>query len=250
MFKKIILISILVLNANLYAKEDTKTEQKEAPKTDDKDNAKKDSIMEKSGFFTGGGIGIGQGGAHLSLPFINDNGETSQTIIHYDTKFGYKHFFNEWVGLRGYIDIGHLQTWNKVAIGTTGSNASNIVNQDYNMSIIDYNLNLDLICNVYNDESHNIGFFVGGGVGAMNAFYKDQYLQDKEFGGFQANVKLGIRVNTNNHGMELVATLPLLKIKTQLQAGDEGKVINAAFNQKYILSSNYTYSFNFIDMLK
>ena len=242
MFKKIILAGILVVN--LHSKEekvDSNTNNENSKEVDIK--AEK---IEKNGFFAGGGIGIGQGGAHLNFPILGDNGNTSQTLINYDTKFGYKYFFNEWFGIRGYINIGHLQTWNKVSLGSMIPN-NGIVNQDYNMSIIDYNLNLDLICNVYNDANHNVGFFIGAGAGAMNAFYKDQHLVDKNFAGFQTNVKLGFRIHTSNHGMELVATLPLLKIKTQLQ-GSAGQIINAAFNQNYIISSNYTYSFDFASM--
>ena len=247
MLKKIILASVLVLNLHSLENEKSKEkEQKVDSKTEESTKENKDSNVEKNGFFAGGGIGIGQGGAHLSFPFLSDNGSTSQTIINYDTKFGYKYFFNEWFGIRGYINIGHLQTWNKVSLGSMIPN-NGIVNQDYNMSIIDYNLNLDLICNVYNDANHNVGFFIGAGAGAMNAFYKDQHLVDKNFAGFQTNVKLGIRIHTNNHGMELVAALPLLKIKTQLQ-GNAGQIINAAFNQNYIISSNYTYSFDFSSM--
>lgn len=117
---------------------------------------------------------------------------------------GYKHWINDWVGFRYYVNIGAQHY--KEEIYTAGDSSG---------TALDYTGNLDLLVNFYNSEKFTTGMFVGIGVGGTSFFskaldtyeslYKDRLYQweDAVYKGegntyrhhLNATINLGLRFN-------------------------------------------------------
>lgn len=69
---------------------------------------------------------------------------------------GYKHFVNEWFGLRYYANVGAQHY--KDDIFTAGKTEA---------GVIDYTGNVDILLNFYTAETWSIGMFAGLGVGGV-----------------------------------------------------------------------------------
>lgn len=193
---------------------------------------------ENNGFFVGLGIGVGEGGALINSSL--GNAKTSQVIINYDAKVGYKYFFNEWVGLRSYFNIGNFNTKNKVA--SDPAIAAVITEQDFNIHIVNYNINVDLLVNFYNTETYNIGFLGGVGFGGSDVIFYDKFLGRKNSNNAQVDIKTGVRLTSQkNNSIELIATIPMLK--QVMDIGSAAGNLKFKFKQNYSISMNYIYSF-------
>lgn len=189
--------------------------------------------QEQDGVFAGFGLGFGRGGAEIASALIK--AETSQNFTNYDLKVGYKYFVNEWFGLRGYVSFGHSNALNKVK-----GNVPNIPNQDFNVNLIDYYANFDLLFNLYSTELFYVGLLAGVGIGGVDLYYRDVFLGNRDSSGFQMNLKVGARLNMRDHGVEFVAKLPFFG--PSITFANMGQ-IKMDFRQHYSLYMAYIYNF-------
>lgn len=67
---------------------------------------------------------------------------------------GYKHFLNDYIGLRYYASVSAQFFSNPIFTG-----------DKIKVGVIDYKLNADLLINIYNTISYSVGIFGGFGVG-------------------------------------------------------------------------------------
>lgn len=199
--------------------------------------------QEQDGFFTGFGIGFGGGGAmiEIKMPDKTTKAKTAQNFINYDLKIGYKSFFNEWFGLRGYLSFGYSNAKNMVA-PNNGSIAPVLVEQDFSVNIVDYYANLDLLFEVYATEAYRVGLLGGIGIGGLDVYYRDQFLGNQNTSGFQMNLKIGARLNIQQHGVEFVARVPFFGPSLSLKVATNANM-KMDFRQNYLLSMSYVYNF-------
>lgn len=139
--------------------------------------------------------------------------------VSYGLVIGYKQFFNAYIGARYYARFGG----NHGAIKRDGFSR---------IDLIDYSANADFLANVYVDKMLTVGLFVGLGIGGNTIVGK--YVRDakRKLGDIVANdtnlssrginpkaktthfdfaINTGLRLNIwANHGIELVARVPLL----------------------------------------
>lgn len=198
--------------------------------------------QEQNGAFAGFGLGFGGEGAMINVGLSDRNvkAKTSQNFINYDLKVGYKSFFNEWFGLRGYLSFGYSNAKN-ITTSDGGNVLPLITQQDSGINIVDYYANLDLLFNIYATESYYVGLLGGMGIGGLDLYYHEQFLGNKNASGFQMNLKLGARLNIGAHGVELVAKVPFFGPRVALNVGNVGMKMD--FRQDYNLSMSYIYNF-------
>lgn len=189
--------------------------------------------QEQDGIFAGFGLGFGGGGAQILSALAK--AETSQNFTNYDFNVGYKYFLNQWFGLRGYLSFGHSNAINKV-----NGDFQNIPNQDFNVNLIDYYANFDLLFNLYSTELFYAGLFTGMGIGGADLYYRDVALGDQDSRAFQLNIKAGARLNMRDHSVEFIAKFPFFGPSITLM--DMGH-IKMDFKQHYTLSMAYIYNF-------
>ena len=91
----------------------------------------------------------------VGTTFVNryDSSAVSWGVT-YEFLVGYKHFLNDFVGLRYYGNVG-VQHY-KDEIFTSGK---------VSVGVVDYTLNADMLINFYNSESFTFGILAGFGVG-------------------------------------------------------------------------------------
>ncbi|MDE6886261.1 MAG: outer membrane protein [Helicobacteraceae bacterium] len=214
-------------------------------------NANEILNQESSGVFLGFGIGAGNG--TLTINNFKTNGtnlgkvfKDTENTFNYEGRVGYKYFFNQYVGLRGYGNVSYSEVSKKA----TSLAPSVLTPQEYTISLITYGINADVLVNFYNDSMLNVGVFGGFGIGGINVNYNDKYLNFEEsFNSFYADAKLGLRLNIINHGIELGAKIPLTEAEKALSASVNmnNTTHNANFDAKvktnYIIYLNYAYTF-------
>lgn len=219
-------------------------------------NTKEVDIKERNGTFVGVEIGTGDGKMNVAVDGLSVKFKMKNTIFSYGVKAGYKYFFNEYFGLRGYGSVNYLSSHYKVR-GTQGFNGDNS-----RLSFLDFGANVDLLFNFYNTNDTNFGAFVGVGVGGVWANYKGTFGVDEfESGGItggrlagingskfdlMADAKLGLRLNLlQSHGIEFIARIPFVTNNKKIPptAKNTDAHINAKFKPNYTLSLGYLYTF-------
>lgn len=129
------------------------------------------------------GVGFGAGYSKLAIEHLhavryantwNNNNATikqqsnsnhSSWALSWEFLLGYKHFLNDWIGLRYYANVG-IQHYKHTI---TQSKSQPI-------ELIDYTLNADLLINFYENQLFSIGMASGIGVGGTsidNGFIKE-----------------------------------------------------------------------------
>lgn len=188
----------------------------------------KDIYVENDGGF----VGIGLGYSMIAWQSYNDRYNKDVTPnytkslrnknifgVSYGLTLGYKHFFNEYIGARYYVSFGA----NYGALKQDGFSR---------IDLIDYSANVDFLANVYTNETLSFGLFLGLGIGGntivgkyvsdtkrnlRNIVVNDTNLSSKGINikthttHFDFAINAGFRLNIGaNHGVELVARMPLL----------------------------------------
>lgn len=178
------------------------------------------SGKEDNGAFVGLELGFGE----LQLGYGKEKSKSSAIAV--GGKVGYKHFFLDWVGLRGYVGANYAENASKQSGGSEGG--KNIQGD------IVYTANIDALFNFYSSESFNAGAFVGIGLGGEHFELNiDGYKYKAD--GFYADAKVGLRVNAaKNHDVEFIAKIPFTKIKYN-------KYLK--INQNYQILLGYSYAF-------
>lgn len=195
------------------------------------------NAQEINGVFVGFEAGAGEQSIVLS------SGGTENTVKNtaavFGVKLGYKHFFLDWIGIRGYASVDYTEsryhTANKTA--TEKSWRTGVLGNAI------YSANIDALFNFYNSENVAAGAFVGLGIGGQTAFdsyyiYTDEV---RTITDLYSDVKVGLRVNFANHGVDFIAKIPLNNAtKTFNEAiGD----IKAKYRQTYQVMLGYNFTF-------
>ena len=163
----------------------------------------------------------------------SDEGKGQDTAAVFGIKVGYKHFFLEWIGIRGYASVDYTQSRTHSANNTSWRTGylSNLI----------YSVNVDALFNFYNSENVAFGAFVGLGIGGQTTWDLNFIMGDKyrSITDLYSDVKLGLRVNVaQNHGMEFIAKIPLNSAKETFEYG-----IEASYKQNYQVLLGYNFSF-------
>lgn len=151
----------------------------------------------------------------------------------FGVKLGYKHFFLEWIGIRGYASVDYTQS--RIHSKDRTSSWTGV------LANLAYSANIDALLNFYNSENVAFGAFVGLGIGGQTTWDMDFIIGDKyrSFTDLYSDVKLGLRVNVaRNHGMEFIAKIPLNSAKETFEYG-----IEASYKQNYQVLLGYNFTF-------
>ena len=193
------------------------------------------NAQEGNGVFVGFEAGAGE--QKLTLSAANTDNTSQATAILFGGKIGYKHFFLDWVGIRGYFGVDYAEI--RGNIGNSTSNSTGV------FSGITYSANVDALFNFYNNENVAVGAFVGLGLGGQTA--KDDNLvigdsKTRDMTDFYSDIKLGLRVNAaKNHGMEFIVKVPL---NNATKTFSEGNVnVKAKYKQNYKVLLGYNFTF-------
>lgn len=187
---------------------------------------------EANGVFVGLELGFSENQLELK-PKVSGydslNGKQTLTALAVGGKVGYKYFFLDWVGVRGYVNVDYAQSGGKNSNGTSTTTFGDVI----------YGVNADVLFNFYSNDSLNAGAFVGIGLGGQNfstnAFGATTY----EISDFYGDVKLGLRVNTaTNHEMEFIVKIPYYKATKTFDSAVEAKA-----KQNYQILLGYNYAF-------
>lgn len=119
------------------------------------------------------GVGFGYGATHTNIKYPDStksgglgvdwikgtwvdqvNGSIKSWGITYEILVGYKHFLNDYIGFRYYVNVGAQHYKDE-----------NFSGGKEKIGVVDYTLNADLLLNFYNSPSISFGIFGGFGVG-------------------------------------------------------------------------------------
>lgn len=128
------------------------------------------NAKEPTNWFFGAGIGAGKSqidkvyptaaGTTIGITWAGYTPSYSSTVadlgVTWELLGGYKHFVNDWFGLRYYVNIGAQHY--KDEVFTAGK---------VEAGVIDYTANADILVNFWTEELWSIGMFAGLGVGGV-----------------------------------------------------------------------------------
>ena len=200
------------------------------------------NAQEGNGVFVGFEAGAGEQKLALSGT-TNMNITTQATAILFGGKIGYKHFFLDWVGIRGYLGVDYAELRGKIE--NSARNGAGALSGTGAFSGITYSANVDALFNFYNSENVAVGAFVGFGLGGQTAKDDDLIAGDnktRDMMDFYSDVKLGLRVNAaKNHGMEFIVKIPLNNATKTFNEG--GVNVKAKYKQNYKILLGYNFTF-------
>lgn len=203
------------------------------------------NAKESNGVFVGFEIGAGEQQMTINNPTLTslwthfgtisrgNEGTGRATSAIFGAKIGYKHFFLDWIGIRGYASIDYSQSLIQSKDAT--SRWTGI------LSDIIYNANVDILLNFYNGENTAFGAFVGVGVGGQTIWDRDFIMGDKtrDMTDLYSDIKVGLRVNVaQNHEMEFITKIPLNQAKETFEYNIEAK-----YKQLYAVMLGYNFAF-------
>lgn len=188
---------------------------------------------EKSGVFAGLEVGVAQtefkqeiATAQMAMDIT-----AKATMPHINIKGGYKHFYNEFLGVRGYgaIGVGYgkmkdIKLNAPAAMGGTQSLDSIFYapqqnrTQGYYTTFIDYNVGADVLVNFAEISKNTYGAFAGLALGGVTwiANGKEHEVSNGErsYLNFVASANVGLRATfAQQHGVELGARFYFPKSK-------------------------------------
>lgn len=196
-------------------------------------------VAEESGVF----VGLGYAGKYTSSVDRNTPGTTTKTStneFNYEILAGYKHFFTDSFGIRGYAHFqqDHTNTITNISIGSESGEF------DAPQGEFRYGVNVDALYNVFNNESGDFGLFAGArlGLSTVTGDVADGLAmrhKDYKWTDFVAGLNLGLRGTfAKAHGVELAFYVPL---KNHVYLDKPG--IKEEEPTRYNASLRYTYSF-------
>lgn len=204
------------------------------------------NATEISGAFVGFEVGNGTA-MRKSLDNESVTIQSDATVLDYRLNAGYKHFFNEWLGVRAGLGFGYAAAINgdKMTSNTNGATAENQTTSDF----FTYGLNADVLASFYSDEVASFGAFVGVGLGGMSYKYtykvieagKTTSTESISANGFYADARVGLRLQAANHGVDLGARIPFTQSKGSKNVN--GTEANITAKQNFVVSLGYSYTF-------
>lgn len=189
--------------------------------------------------------------------------ETTKTNlggINYGFVAGYKQFFTPYLGLRYYVNLDIHHNLKKVDdTEQTFDSNDNLINETYlgkkryDITLINYGINVDFLGNFLVTEMVDFGGFIGLGIGAnsfMGKFIKGIKDSLRSSGvkfsntGFDIALNLGLKTNiAKYHGLEIVARVPFMPVKMVDYADEIGFKVKQTFGQQYNILARYTFNF-------
>lgn len=163
----------------------------------------------------------------------NQNIQSSSTtsVFGLGGKVGYKHFFNDSFGLRGY---GMLS----FATNSLDGNSSYIKSKQ-----IIYTLNVDLLYNFYSNNDYHIGVFSGFGVGGANVKGKVSGTLNDSISEFYGDIKLGLKISYGFNSISFIASFLLVPVEESTFVGAGFPTYNSTLKTNYAISLAYDYRF-------
>lgn len=235
------------------------------------------AIAESSGAFVGVEVGYGEARYELKAEYsaTQNTQAASETRkfngggVNYGITAGYKHFFNDYFGLRAYGSINSQHNEIKIS-GRTPEEMGNY-------TALNFGANLDLLGNFISTERLDFGAFVGvmlgynywlgRGIDEDKRYFKDTYnvtlAKIEQNGNGRAKISLnspsnfdialnvGLRANiAKHHGIELATRVPFIPMTfatLEYRLGQEGvakdEKLTIKLQQIWNLNVRYTYSF-------
>lgn len=200
------------------------------------------NAQEANGVFIGFETGAGETQINMKgtdLRGVEWDDKTSGVIGVYGGKIGYKHFFNDYFGLRGYasLDYAILNLKYKNAIANTNAHFSTFT----------YAANIDALVNFYETQGYSLGAFAGVGLGGQNYSSSPNFsalissgniTNEENLSGFYADAKVGLRVVAGqHHGMDFIVKIPFTNATKTINGVD----IIAKQNYQILLGYNFSF---------
>lgn len=99
--------------------------------------------MEKNGAFLGLGFGLGSAQYEINYDSVF---KSKNSIYNLNAKLGYKHFFNDYIGIRAYFSVGYS---NNESSQSQSGDTHLLVPASQKIDFINYALNADILANAY-----------------------------------------------------------------------------------------------------
>ncbi|RDU58098.1 outer membrane beta-barrel protein [Helicobacter sp. MIT 99-5507] len=179
---------------------------------------------DKDGFFLGAEIGISE--VSVAASANGYSGKVKLSAPMYGFKAGYRYFFSDLIGLRGYISFKD----SFVDVKLQGSNGS-----AHFMPIM---ANADIIFDFYKTQNYSFDAIVGVGLGF--AILNDYSLIgkiDTSHSAFYSDARVGIGTSYDNNRLGLVVSFPITQATKKVD-GIEYKI-----KQNYAVALTYDYKF-------
>ena len=153
---------------------------------------------------------------------------------------GYRYFFTQGVGLRGYANIDYFQSDSKIPIS--------------NIEALHYGINADFMMNFYKQKYFEIGAFVGislGGVyyfgNGINTIKSEASTSNQGYKVRQNSLEVGMQLGVHtviykSIGLEFIARIPFMP-HYFINQGSEANIISRQVNQSYSLGARILYNF-------
>lgn len=192
---------------------------------------------EVDGFFIGFEAGGGQSQLTANgTDLLNakwDEKITMNAMI-FGGKLGYKYFFNDNLGVRGYASLDRSES---NAQWTSGA----ITAMNINLPTLIYAANADVLVNFAENDSGIFGAFAGVGIGGQSwsgkATLAGQERFNEETNAFYMDAKVGLRVSSGSHGMDFIAKIPFIKAQKIVN----GVTARSISNYQILLGYNYSF---------
>lgn len=193
------------------------------------------AVAEVSGQFVG--FGVGSGWTQFKIKVDGTTNKYNLSGLNYGFVGGYKKFFNDYIGLRYYVNIDLHHNVKKVSGAT----------KTFKAVIANYGVNVDFLANFIAGNDSNFGVFIGAGIGANTLTGEDIWtLQDEaeiKTTGFDISANAGLRYNVTttidtNHGIEIAVRVPFLPVTMWNEYGEK-----LTYGQIFSVLARYTYSF-------
>lgn len=235
------------------------------------------SSKEESGFFLGLEMGLARHSLTLDMRKVAElQGKGTRDSISFDAytvggKFGYKHFFIKWVGLRGYINVDYVESRDNGLLKVAGKELYKEFTSDSITNDIYYGANIDLLINFWTGKSSSVGMFAGLGVGYQHA--KDtlwlnmlasemlmttnttagttddaiNFQKDRKLNGLYWDIKVGLRVNAaTHHDVEFIAKFTPTALKGHFTDDKQAQFKDVKIPGEYKQSYQFMLGYNFV----
>lgn len=235
------------------------------------------SSKEESGFFLGLEMGLARHSLTLDMRKVAElQGKGTRESISFDAyavggKFGYKHFFIKWVGLRGYINVDYVESRDNGLLKVAGKELYKEFTSDSITNDIYYGANIDLLINFWTGKSSSVGMFAGLGVGYQHA--KDtlwlnmlasemlrttnttagttddaiNFQKDRKLNGLYWDIKVGLRVNAaTHHDVEFIAKFTPTALKGHFTDDKQAQFKDVKIPAEYKQSYQFMLGYNFV----
>lgn len=231
------------------------------------------STKEDSGFFLGLEMGLAKHSLTLDTNIKELQGQSLNTrkdsisfaAYAVGGKFGYKHFFIKWVGLRGYINVDYVESVDNGLKVIGGKDAAKDLTGDSITNNIYYGANVDLLVNFWTGKSSSVGMFAGFGVGYQHI--KDtlwlnmlamamlgttgetaiNFQKHRKLNGLYWDIKVGLRVNAaTHHDVEFIAKFTPTAVKGHFSDDKNPTYANIKIPGEYKQSYQFMLGYNFV----